>query len=164
CAERKKDAQDLLKKDIQTKQREHDEIAQRDPLALKAKDALSSLQERINKFDGKLAELSVRKDEINTTKEMVTSLLKKGESRSAVLKIVERSVSPKQGGPEIRTPEDMLITLQMQEEELKQDYGKDHPQMVNIRRRIQALKERASKFGTEVPEGLDPLEFYLRGL
>jgi capsular exopolysaccharide synthesis family protein len=50
----------------------------------------------------------------------------------------------------------------MQEEELKQDLGKDHPQLVNLRRRIQALRERAGK--PDVPEGLDPLEFYIRGL
>src|SRR5947208_273184 len=48
-AEQMKNAQNLLQKDIQTKQREHDEIAQRDPLSLKAKDALASLHERIAK-------------------------------------------------------------------------------------------------------------------
>src|SRR5262249_45980485 len=63
---------------------------------------------------------------------------------------------------EPRTPEDQLVLLQMQEEELRQDLGKDHPQMVNLRRRIQALRERAGN--PDAPEGLDPLEFYIRGL
>jgi uncharacterized protein involved in exopolysaccharide biosynthesis len=87
-AEQMKKAQDLLQKDIQSKQREHDEIAQRDPLSLKAKDALASLQERIVKVDGRLAELSVRQDEIRVTKDTIAALLKKGESRAAVLKMV----------------------------------------------------------------------------
>src|SRR5262249_36667800 len=142
-AEQMKKAQDLLQKDIQSKQREHDEIAQRDPLSLKAKDALASLQERIAKLDDRLAELSARKDEIRVTKDTIAALLKKGESRAAVLKMVERSAAAKAPGAEPRTPEDQLVLLQMQEEELRQDLGKDHPQMVNLRRRIQALRERA---------------------
>jgi capsular exopolysaccharide synthesis family protein len=163
-AQQMKKAQDLLQSDIQKKQDEHDAIAQRDPLALKAKDALASLQERIAKLDGRLAELSVRKDEIKSTQEMISGLLKKGESRGAILKIVERSTAIKQPGPEVRTPEDMLLALQLQEEELKQDLGKDHPQMISLRHRVEALKERLSKLGNETPAGLDPLEFYVRGL
>src|SRR5262245_25498480 len=52
-------AQNLLQIDIQKKQLEHDKIAERDPLALKAKDALAGLQERIAKGEGRLAELSL---------------------------------------------------------------------------------------------------------
>lgn len=159
--------QQKLLKEIEAKKEEHDRIAALDPYALQAKDAFGTLQERIVKLEAKRAELLLRKSEIETREAAIAKSLKDGQSRTVVMKMIEQHLPLKAtNSPAVKTPDDVLLVLQLQEEELQTDLGKDHPQLVSLRRRIQSMRERLSRpaAADDPAAKMDPLELYLQAI
>lgn len=159
-------AQETLQNDIAAKQKEHDKIADSVAYALKSKDGLSSIQERINKLDGKEAELLLRQTEIKNRREVIAKALKDGQSRSAILRQVERASAAEKapGAPEKRTVEETLALMEAQEQDLIQDHGKDHPVLIDHRRRMQAMRDRIKDSARAAPGAAkaDDLDLYLQ--
>ena len=154
-------AEKTLKVDIEERQAARDKLASIDPLALKSKDSLGGLLERIARFESRQADLLLRQKESEQTLAMVKSSLARGESRGVILKLLERSESNRQPTVDQRSPDEALQALLLQEEELRQELGKDHPQLVSLRRRIQSLRDRASEIARS-GDKLDPLELHTR--
>lgn len=158
--EQMKTAEKTLKVDIRERQSARDKLASIDPLALKSKDSLGGFVERIGRLESRLADLRLRQKEIEQDLTMAKNSLAKGENRNFILKMLERSDPIRQANSEPRSPDDSLQALLLQEEEMRQELGKDHPQLVALRRRIQSLRDRSGeKAGAEK---LDPLDLQIR--
>lgn len=156
-----KKAQKTLQSDILGLEAEYEVEVAKDPITAKDKEGLASILDRISKLEAKRAELILRRTELNTRKETIEKALKGGQSRTAVLKVLEKGNPTKLITTDGRSPEEILVSLQLQEEEMAQDYGKDHPQLVALRRRMQLLRDRVSLQNVTTTEPIgDPLALH----
>ncbi|MFL5338838.1 MAG: polysaccharide biosynthesis tyrosine autokinase [Gemmataceae bacterium] len=159
-------AQQLLERDIARKNQAYEQIAKADLVALQDnKNKLRSVQERVNRLDSKRADLVLRQTEIKARKELIEKSLKQGVPRVVLLRLADKNADGKSASAaEARSPDDLLTALHLQEEELQQDFGRDHPQMIALRKRIKLLEERGTRLPADTSFKGDALDFFLQSL
>jgi polysaccharide biosynthesis transport protein len=120
----------------------------------------ADLKARINVNEVKRGELVLREIEVKNRQKLVNEAKKEGKDRRTLLALLQRSGDGRTDRPvEARMPEEPLplVTLRLQEQELLDSLGKDHPQVIALRRRIEALREQTPVSSTD-----ELVEFFLQ--
>lgn len=112
---------------------------------------VADLKSRINVNETKRAELVLRRIDVKSRLELITDNLKKGDGSkqdgATLLALFDLSSPGRKDRlqPEslstATTPEGSLFALKLQEEELLQTLGRDHPQVIALRRRSELLRD-----------------------
>jgi polysaccharide biosynthesis transport protein len=135
--------------------------------------AVNDLKARINVNETKKADLRLNEIDLQTREELIKKGIKEGQNRPALMAMFEMSLPGKKdrapgSGLDLRSPDDALVNLKIQEEEMLQTLGEEHPQVVAMRKRINLLREYFKKLETQKPEPgdekRDSLDLYVQVL
>jgi capsular exopolysaccharide synthesis family protein len=132
-----KKARDVLQKDLAQKEMDYRDFRQRSPLLWKSKDGTTLYQERLGSIESKKSALLVRKAEIQGRLSALEGTLKDSLNRAALVTTLPET----NRRTSALTLEEQLLPLLLQEETLSQNYGPDHPQLLDVRLRIQRTRE-----------------------
>lgn len=104
---------------------------------------IQDLKARINGNEMKKSDLVLREIDLKNRLKLVEEARKDGRDDRTILAALQRYTELKADRPAAAgTLEDPMVALRIQEEELLQTLGKDHPQVANVRRKIEALRNQ----------------------
>jgi capsular exopolysaccharide synthesis family protein len=140
-----KDFRDDLHKNVEDKKKAYAEFRQKSPLIWKGKDGINVEQERVAGIEAGRSKLMMRQAELQQRLKAVEDAVKENRPRAVVLALAaepkaekgEKADAPPGGHP----LEDQLVLLMLQEKQLLEDYGDDHPQVISVRKRIDFLRD-----------------------
>jgi succinoglycan biosynthesis transport protein ExoP len=138
------EARDVLKNDIDAKEKAYMEFRQQVPLLWKGKEGANIHQERLATIESARSSLLVRRAEAQGRLEALETARKNGASKASLAALVARlsnalPVTGNRGASGLS--EEALLPLLVQEQVLLDDYGPDHPQVTSIRKRIALTRE-----------------------
>ncbi len=147
-------AETVFKEDLVKARAKYEQVYARNPLALKTKDSVQVLQERVGRVEGKVATLALRQKEIETRQKMVAQSLKEGQSRTAVAASLRDKEAVAAGKLAAGAPavEDTLLQLRLRDQELAQSYGPNHPERTAVRNRIDFIQKQSGQLAREKAE------------
>lgn len=111
--------------------------------------SLNEIKTRIGLFEAKQIELKEKQIELDSRlKQIQRGIAEKKDPR--LLLVLFQLTASKNGeanrpAPEVRQNDDALFNLRLQEEELMQNFGPDHPQVKALRKRMASIKEYMEK-------------------
>ena len=133
-------ARDLLNKDLADCQKRYEEFRRNSPMLWKAKDGTNIYLERVTAIEGQRSKLLIHEAEARERLRAVDRGLAEGRSRESLLAML--MAKEKKTTPLIHRPlEDQLLALRLQEEQLLEDYGRDHPLVQSVRHRLAVVHE-----------------------
>jgi capsular exopolysaccharide synthesis family protein len=136
-------ARDMLQKDLKKKETEYWDFRQKTPLVLNGKDRINIHQNRLAGIEAKRSALQVRQAELKGQLAALESALKEGlsaASKSALLAQLSRSTADGGSMTASASLKDQLVGLLLQEQNLQDVYGPDHPQVEAIHRKIAVVR------------------------
>jgi polysaccharide biosynthesis transport protein len=170
-------ARDLLNKDLADSQKKYEEFRRNSPMLWKAKDGTNIYLERVTAIEGQRSKLLIHEAEARERLRAVDRGLAEGRPRDSLLAMLV--AKEKKETPTAHRPlEDQLLALRLQEEQLLEDYGPDHPLIQSVRHRLAVVRELVKTgliqadgvpaAGTPAPEKssavVDSLDRYLQAL
>lgn len=141
-------ARDVLQKDLAKRETDYREFREKAPFLLKGKDGNSLVHARVAEIEGKRSALMVRKAELEGKMKAVQQA--KQEGKLDVGLILSFAETPKElggGRNDAKSAEEQLLPLLLEEEELLQDYGEDHPRVRSVRSKIQRTRKMLERGG-----------------
>ena len=132
-------ARDLLYKDLARTKADYSEFLKNSPIVLRNKDGTNLQQEQLAAIDARRAKLREKRAEILGRLSEFEKTLREGRNPAPLLEL------PQPGTSNVRMQtqslEEQLLPLLQQENQLLEMYGKDHPEVKMVRRRIQGLRD-----------------------
>ena len=122
--------------------------------------SLTDLKTRINANEVKRSDLQPRLELLTKRLNMIEDAQKNGEEPKAIFAMIQRfrNKTPDVNANAQGTGEDSLTALKLMEEELSQSLGKDHPQVVAIRRRIDIASKKEVPIDSYIQVMKDDIE------
>ena len=157
-------SRDGLETQLAEQKKAYDDFRQKSPLIWKGKDGINVQQERVAGIESRRSALMIRRAELQERLKTIEASIYLHRPRAELLALAaepepaEEGKEPAKSGDGQHTLADQLVALQLQEKQLLEDYGADHPQVKSVRRRIELLGDYIKhQAGTGVPTvlGLD---------
>src|SRR5262249_37564631 len=127
-------AKDVLNKDLTASQEKYHKFRQQTPILRRLKDGTNVEMERVASLEAKRSAWMVRQAELRKDIKFLENGVKDGKG-SEILAVLTRSIDGK-GGDNGKTLEDQLLPLKLQEQQLLETFGENHPQVISVRKRI----------------------------
>jgi polysaccharide biosynthesis transport protein len=166
-------AKQTLEETLNTKQEEYRNFRQKKDNLLywKAKDGSSVHQARVQEIERGRSELLIRRADLEERARVFQAAMKDDRAKAELLALLPTNTARDSAAnsPE-RDLEREVLQLQMKEQQLLDDYGPDHPQVVSLRRQIALTKDFYAKLGVSRDKQAadaqqrDPVERALRVL
>jgi len=156
-------ARDVLETKIVTREKEYREFRLRFPVLWKGKDGLNVHQERILQIETKRSGLLVRQAEIGGLLKVLKNEGAKHNSKDIIAMVARTARSMGIEKDTNIVGDDPLLTLQLQEKMLMEDFGPDHPEVKSIRTRVDWLRSNSrllQDLGSKQSESDDPVQAY----
>ncbi len=138
-------ARNVLQKDLARKESDYRTFRQNTPMFWRGRDGGNPRQERLIEIEKARSALLLRRAEIQAQLSAIEAARKDGRGREALLALVAdftASAEPADGG---RTPpsalREALAPLLEEEQRLLAHYGAKHPEVVTVRKRIEAARD-----------------------
>jgi capsular exopolysaccharide synthesis family protein len=174
------EARNVLRDDLGKKEKEYRKFKETAPLLWRGKDAANPYLEKFANIESKRATLLVRQLELQGRLTGIEKALKEGRSREALVAILPESPALASAEATRRGSavgaQDQLLPLLLNEQELLQDLGPNHPQVQSVKRRIELNRKYLANpiqawtdTATAPDKGgdgsrLDPMEVYVQSL
>jgi capsular exopolysaccharide synthesis family protein len=146
------DAMNLLHKDLVQAESAYQEFRAKHPLVPKNKDEIQASHNIMGGVEQELVALQMREAEVSGRLRAIRTAVKEGRDPTPFLEMASPSLKPSVSDVR-QTPssaaESSLMTLLLQERELAQTYGPDHPQLKAVR----SCLEVARSFGSRNESG-----------
>ncbi len=153
-------ARDLVQNDLEKKEKTYADFRRNTPVLWKNQFGTTLHQQRLGDIDAQRSALALRTAQVRATLDAVDAALKQGRPRAELLEIVsavpgratvqrgpqnQRSFGDGMAGEGIAgtaqvTLEQEMITLQLQEGKLLEEYGPNHPAVKSLRDRRQTIR------------------------
>ena len=170
---------DTLQKDLAEKEKAYRQFRQKSPLLFKGKEGVSVQQERVAEIEAKRSSLMIRRAEAQERLKIIEEAIQEKLPRGNLLALAAPPPVAEDGkttaptGP--RPLEEQLVTLQLQEQQLLEDYGEDYYQVRSLRKRIAMLRGYINPASAPADKTVlgsgdtpvvapDPVERYVQGL
>ena len=143
-------ARDILENKLEKKDQEYDAFKLANPFILKGKDGISIVQEHLISLEDRHSALLVQVAEIQGRLDAFEKAVKSGNhSRGELLAMISQAQA--RAGTErlavTSALEEKLMTLELQEKTLQEDYGPEHPQLQAVRNQLTLLRARMERIG-----------------
>ena len=115
-----------------------DVFRQKSPLLIKGKVGINIYQERLAGIEERKSALQLRRTELRQRLKLLEEATKEGHGRAALLALMASSTKEASADSVV---EEKLLPLMLQECQLLEDYGEDHPQVQAIRRKIALVRK-----------------------
>lgn len=166
------DANDLLEKKITKKQKEYDRFLTDLPTELwRGKDGFNSVQVQLMTLETRRVDLLNRQADLAGRLQALDKAMKDGRhSRAELLTMMGESKSGGSTGRETTgfLTTDRLLELKLQEKNLLENYGPDHPKVRLVRDQLDLLRGRVKLSDKDSANndgsGADPVESYVQAL
>jgi polysaccharide biosynthesis transport protein len=159
---------DLAQKQIEDELRELEKTytTVRGEILRKSQMPATDLKTRIGLNEGKKSDLELRKIELDNRLKHVDRAKAEHQDRKILLAYLQRLGGDKSvdARPAASPPDDALAALRQKEDELLQAWGKDHPQVLEVRRKIAALERQAPAAGANGSATDELIEFYVQAI
>ena len=134
-----------LRKELAQKEQAYRTFLEESPLLVKGKDGADVRQERLNSIQAKRSNVLLRRVEIQGQLAEFEAARKEGRSREALLAMIAE-FSTKRDADDPRKDrtvslQDQLVPLLLEEQKLLETRGDKHPEVVTVRKRIQAIRD-----------------------
>src|SRR5207237_765592 len=141
-------ARNTLKKDLTEAEEKYRTFHRDSPLVFKNKDGINISQDRVAGIEAKRSALLIRKTELEERLKAIDQAVKDGRGRTMVLALLNPGPAAAKSPPSEKSPEEQLLPLLLQEQQLLESYGADHPDVKSVRKRIalvrNVLKQQAA--------------------
>ncbi|MBY0525333.1 MAG: polysaccharide biosynthesis tyrosine autokinase [Gemmataceae bacterium] len=160
-------AMESVQKDLKEKRENYLEFQLKSPLVyLPGSDTVSTQDGWLAQIQSRRMGLVLRRAEAEARLDAIENASKEGKGRRALL--AQMLASQKSAGGERRMDE-QIFELQIREQMLLADYGKDHPDVVSVRRRIELTRnfltqDLSRPGGEDGPDLTDPVQWHIHGL
>ncbi len=143
------EARDLLQKELLQDVEEYGKFRKEaELLMLRGKEGSSIIQDQLNSIKLALSELKIRKSRVEALLSQLEIGLAKGESRQTLLPVVAEGILRLEGksaeSVDRSSPLQHLYPLLMEEQTLLKTRGPNHPELEDVRRRIDITKKLAT--------------------
>jgi capsular exopolysaccharide synthesis family protein len=137
-------AAELLETKLNKLEGEHRKFRLTHPMLWKGKDGVNALQDRLFVIESKRSGLLIRKTDLEGRLAALEDAIKAGRGRAELLAMIpEPEGRPATlPGKASAVPENLIAALELEELTLSKDFGKDHPQVQNVRARLAHLRAR----------------------
>jgi capsular exopolysaccharide synthesis family protein len=132
-------ASELLTKDLVKKEEEYRKFREGGPVPFKSKDGNSLQYTRVAEIEAKQSAHLIRKAELEGRLKAIEAAKKKGEVDASLLPPLSESKGKARG------IEEQLLPLILEEEELLQDYGEDHPRVRSVRAKLARTRQQLER-------------------
>jgi capsular exopolysaccharide synthesis family protein len=138
---------DALKTQLADKEKEYYDFRQKSPLIWKGKDGINVQQERVANIEAKRSALMIRRAGLDQRLKAIQEAIGQKRPRAEILALAAEQEEAEDGKPAAKPAEaphsleDQLVALQLQEQQLLEDYGEDHPQVRSVHKRIELLRD-----------------------
>jgi capsular exopolysaccharide synthesis family protein len=164
-------ARDSLHKDLVAKEKEYSHFREQNPSLWKGKDGTTSQQDRYISVEARITALQLRRAEVRERLRTLEQAVQAGRSRAELIALIRPAEKkPKEETKDLHNLEDQLVALLLQQQQLREDYGKDHPQVLAVTRRIAFIEKILGQGGPvqggqkKVAATVDPVEAHLKTL
>jgi capsular exopolysaccharide synthesis family protein len=165
------EANDLLEKKLTTKQEEYDRFIAEHPGLWKGKEGTTSSQERLMAFEARRSALLLQEVDIRGRIGACEKVLREGRfTRGEILALVSQ-MQGRVGNDPVNpnmTLEERLLTLELQEKMLLEDYGPNNQQVRLVRSQLALLRSLMDRMGKRSKDAeadpKEPLRNYVEGL
>lgn len=129
------------------------------------KDGGTLEEDRLGHIEGKRLTLMLQRAEIQGRLDGITSALREGRGRQALLAQLTASLSRQQGSSREGEPKvhEQLHEMMLKEQVLLADFGPDHPEVMSVRKRIAMTREFFAQ-GAGGGPGDDPVQWHIQAL
>lgn len=172
------DTLELIMRDKQTLEKEMAEkdvayraFREKAPLLGKARDGLELRQERLNSIQNKRSNLLMQRIELDGQVTALESALKQGKSQEVILamlvEFMRKGDTAESAVQRNVTAQDQLFTLVLEERKLSEVRGPNHPEVVELRKRIEdarrliVLPPSAWKTNGDSTTPIDPVKLHV---
>jgi capsular exopolysaccharide synthesis family protein len=138
---------DALKTQLDEKEKEYYGFREKSPLIWKGKDGINVQQERVAGIEARRSALMMRRADLEQRLKKVLEAVEQKRPRAEILALGAEPEVGEEGKPAAKpsegqhTLEDQLVALQLQEQQLLEDFGEDHPQVRSVHKRIGLLRD-----------------------
>jgi capsular exopolysaccharide synthesis family protein len=164
-------ARDILEKDLREKDAKLRAFRVKSPVVWHGKDGLAAHQSRVIEVESKWSTLLVRQMELSQRLKTIEKAQKNGQPPDAVLVLAMLSpASTDLRSSQVldRNPDEQLLPLLLQEQQLSEEVGKDNPQLVGVRKRLAMARELLKRPGNgksaDSAKTTDPLQRQIEAL
>ncbi len=142
-------ARDVLEKDLEKKEAEYREFRANSPLLSARKDTPDIRREGLGTIQLKKSALLMRRAEIQAQLEAVETARTLGKSNDILLAMLAEFSYRAEGDDTQRktgnSPIEQLIPLVAEEQKMRAGFGPNHPQVVGLRRKVDAARDALSR-------------------
>lgn len=140
------DARDTLTKDLAEKEEAYRIFREKCPLLWRGKDEVNPHHDRLAKIEEKRSALLLRRNELEGRLATVRKAVAENRSREEIVAIISDLARDSEffdpdRNPETRNLETQLLPLLLEEQTLLGEYGSQHPQLLSVRKRIEATRQ-----------------------
>jgi capsular exopolysaccharide synthesis family protein len=138
---------DLLQKTLQSKREQYEEFRKTSPLIWKGRDSLADQQRRVGELEASRTTLLVRQKKLSNQLKDFEQAKADKLPRSELLALIapRRDGQDKSQTQQPDALEQMLLPLRIQEQQLLEDVGPQHPSVIKVRGQIKSIKEIMAK-------------------
>jgi capsular exopolysaccharide synthesis family protein len=156
------EARKQLEKDFKEKSKEYMAFREKVPVlaAPVAKDGTPVSQARLADLEARRLALLIRASELEERRDTIEGARADGMARELVQAMTAER--PANAPPDV---EAQLLPLRLQEQALLEDFGEEHPKVVDVRKKIRMTRELLTRGGPQAAAAAaDPVEAYLKAL
>lgn len=139
------DARDTLTKDLAAQEKAYREFREKSPLLFKGRDEINPRHEALMKIENRRSALLLQRANVQGRLDTIEDAMKRGTSRdelTAVISDLTRKSESLDERPEgLVTIEGQLLPLLQEEQNLLGEFGRNHPHIQSVRKRIDATRE-----------------------
>jgi succinoglycan biosynthesis transport protein ExoP len=161
-------ANEDLEKKLSQKQQEYDKFLAQLPTELwKGKEGLSTIQLQLMSLEAKRVELLNREADLQGRLQAIERAMKDGRhTRAELLTMISQAQGAAGSSKENAGSQtaDRLLALKLQEKNLLEEFGSDHPEVRMVRDQLAVLNGRVTYFGKDSKNDGDPVESYFQAL
>lgn len=145
-----RDLRDGVGKELREKEEEYRKFRLESSLVRRGKEGANLHEEHLSSIDQQITALELQRANKTAELEAIESAVKEGRSKSELMAIVSdlqnRARASSDGA---RSFDDMLLNLRIEERQLLEDYGQDHPKIRDVRAKMRMIKEHQLKRSTD---------------
>lgn len=138
-------ARDVLKQDLASAEEKYQNFRRKTPFVWRTKDGISVHAERVGSLEAKRSAMVIRQTELRERAKLLEKAMEGGQDTDVLLAMM-RTSDGKTHDPD-RLLDDQLLRLLVQEKQLLQTFGDDHPQVRAVRDALAITREHSAKSG-----------------
>jgi capsular exopolysaccharide synthesis family protein len=145
-------ARDTLKNELGEAEKKLVEFRKKSPLLTRGKEGVNVEQERLLAIEADRTQLLLKQAKLHDRIRALQDAIKEGKGLDVLIAVPIGATRDGKPVAAERYVEEPLLPLLMEEQRLLEDFGDFHPQVKNVRKRIEKMRQHLSRISPEASE------------